>query len=265
MTDATTIRIPQTLRAPRWMLPDHQVEAGHDAVYCKAPRSFICRCGAYSGYVHGPQEEVEAVHGPVHLLDGDVDWLIDRYDLYGAHLDHDDVERIIRNVAVPVVGRTVKVVHLAHLSKYLDEVLIDGRTRRSHYLEAHHQKTKQALYPSTERAVYLIQSFGLVKIGVTGRFWRKRVRDIQNMSAAPVRVRLVLAADEAFEQYLHRIFAAWRRHGEWFALPNGWNSTVKEIAAAHAVDVLFDGDEHMNPSVARSRASDVPPMSVVYE
>lgn len=71
--------------------------------------------------------------------------------------------------------------------------------------------------PSRTQFVYLIGSTGspLVKIGTTNDLGR-RLRDIQNMSPAPLSVLWHAEGGLALEQALHSRFGKYRKHGEWF-------------------------------------------------
>jgi hypothetical protein len=55
---------------------------------------------------------------------------------------------------------------------------------------------------------------------------------------------LVLQGGVELETILHRRFAEYRRHGEWFALPDGWQGVARSVAP-HIVEVV--------PSVALER------------
>lgn len=65
--------------------------------------------------------------------------------------------------------------------------------------------------------VYFIEGAGCVKIGVTNNL-ASRFQTLQ--ASSPVELTFVAAVpgDVTTERFLHGVFAAERRHGEWFAL-----------------------------------------------
>jgi hypothetical protein len=71
--------------------------------------------------------------------------------------------------------------------------------------------------------VYFIAGANLVKVGTTADL-RKRIGAIQADSPVPLTLMLVVEGGRDVERDLHTRFDAFRRHGEWFALPIGWEN-----------------------------------------
>jgi hypothetical protein len=87
--------------------------------------------------------------------------------------------------------------------------------------------------------VYFIRGAGLTKIGTSATV-AKRAATIQ--ACSPVDLEIV-----RFDQFddwsrrwvetaLHKAFADFRRHGEWFDLPDDWQATADAVIAACHVD-----------------------------
>lgn len=95
------------------------------------------------------------------------------------------------------------------------------------------------VYESRLAGVYFIAGGGLVKIGRSVNV-AQRLAAIQAASPVPVTVELVVAGSSRVEARLHEHFARYRRHGEWFDLPDGWREEALEVASEPAVAV-FDG------------------------
>lgn len=79
--------------------------------------------------------------------------------------------------------------------------------------------------------VYFLAGAGLIKIGIAYGQFARRIATLQ--SGSPVELRLTMVihdVDHLVESHLHMIFAAYRRHGEWFALPPGWRGIVEAFA-----------------------------------
>ncbi|WP_217923743.1 GIY-YIG nuclease family protein [Miltoncostaea oceani] len=74
--------------------------------------------------------------------------------------------------------------------------------------------------------VYFIAGAGLVKIGVASSV-AHRLAMLQTGSPVLLSIALVVPGDEMVERHLHFIFASYRQHGEWFALPAGWRGIVE--------------------------------------
>ena len=70
--------------------------------------------------------------------------------------------------------------------------------------------------------VYLIEAPAYLKIGTTEDPPR-RLRDLQIANHAVLKLRRVFSGDGRLEQRLHKIFASFRKHGEWFV----YNSTLQ--------------------------------------
>lgn len=71
--------------------------------------------------------------------------------------------------------------------------------------------------------VYFIAGAGLVKIGRTCDL-DLRLRDIQTTSPVVLTLMLVVEGARDVEKTFHVMFDPYRRHGEWFALPVGWEN-----------------------------------------
>ena len=65
--------------------------------------------------------------------------------------------------------------------------------------------------------VYAICAGGLVKIGMTTNL-KKRMETLQTMCPSRIALVGVMAGGYQAENRLHRVFAAYRDHGEWFQL-----------------------------------------------
>lgn len=65
--------------------------------------------------------------------------------------------------------------------------------------------------------VYFVrdESSGLVKIGYSYDV-DLRLRSLQGQSSAPLKLILCMRGNRELEQRTHRVFAAYRHHGEWF-------------------------------------------------
>lgn len=87
--------------------------------------------------------------------------------------------------------------------------------------------------------VYFIGGAGLVKIGFTQDL-RVRVRALQ--ADSPVELELIRWVEcqhftaRPFEELLHGVFATYRRRGEWFDLPEGWEDTLDALLDWVGVD-----------------------------
>jgi hypothetical protein len=78
---------------------------------------------------------------------------------------------------------------------------------------------------STE-AVYLLSAVGLTKIGHSVRV-EQRIGELRTASPVELTVEAVLVgAGPDVEGYLHDRLRRMRRHGEWFALPDGATETI---------------------------------------
>lgn len=75
----------------------------------------------------------------------------------------------------------------------------------------------RALEADRARRVYVVRgaSSGLVKIGHSGDPDR-RIRSLQRSSGESLSILVTMPGGEALEERLHEMFAAHRRHGEWF-------------------------------------------------
>jgi hypothetical protein len=71
--------------------------------------------------------------------------------------------------------------------------------------------------------IYFLAGAHLVKVGWTGDL-RKRIGAIQADSPVPLTLMLVLEGGAEVERRIHARYDAYRRHGEWFALPVGWEN-----------------------------------------
>lgn len=82
-----------------------------------------------------------------------------------------------------------------------------------------------------EEVVYVLGTPGsnTVKIGRTTNL-KKRVADIQRMSPVPLTVLWTTTGGSELETQLHRHFAKFRSHGEWFTFING--DAVQQIKTA---------------------------------
>ena len=72
---------------------------------------------------------------------------------------------------------------------------------------------------------------GFVKIGRT-RDLDARLRTLRSGSPVPLHLVLVLAGDSEIEAAWHRHFAQYRRHGEWFDLPEGWEVDFSHVPSS---------------------------------
>jgi hypothetical protein len=90
--------------------------------------------------------------------------------------------------------------------------------------------------------VYFLAGAGLIKIG-WARDVRLRVREVQAMS--PVELELVhqVLGSMDLETRLHRHFRGHRRHGEWFALPDGWRDQVPAVVGRYRAGLPTPEDE----------------------
>jgi hypothetical protein len=75
-----------------------------------------------------------------------------------------------------------------------------------------------------EAWVYFLTGAHLTKIGLTTDL-DKRLAMLQAASPVALTLMLVLKGGRDLERALH--FDAFRRHGEWFALPVGWENDAK--------------------------------------
>lgn len=99
--------------------------------------------------------------------------------------------------------------------------------------------------------VYFIEGGGFVKIGRTTHL-ASRLRSLQAASPVPLTVAFVLEGGCDVETALHRHFAASRRHGEWFALPEGWIDEALEVAdGVPAIDLTEALSERRLPEPPR--------------
>lgn len=79
-------------------------------------------------------------------------------------------------------------------------------------------------------SVYFVEGAGLVKIGRSDNP-ASRIRDLQAASPVQLTTALILEGGVLLEGAMHRRFAAFRRHGEWFALPEGWQAEARAVEA----------------------------------
>lgn len=119
--------------------------------------------------------------------------------------------------------------------------------------------------PPVRYCVYLIGSpdSHLVKIGTT-RDIATRLRNIQNMSPAPLEVLWQTAGGLLMERVLHERFRKYRRHGEWFDF--GSQDAVQLVSAAAAdVAYLAPARDYVQQAVSEVAvvAQGVPPDSPV--
>jgi hypothetical protein len=71
--------------------------------------------------------------------------------------------------------------------------------------------------------IYFLTGANLVKVGTTTSL-RRRIGAIQACCPIPLTLALVLEGGAEEERVIHARFDAFRRHGEWFALPVGWEN-----------------------------------------
>lgn len=77
-------------------------------------------------------------------------------------------------------------------------------------------RVKQAPCCDRKGFTYIVESFGMIKIGSALRI-DKRLRTLRMSSAAPMTL-LAVSNGRDLERLLHRVCAASRDHGEWFHL-----------------------------------------------
>lgn len=77
--------------------------------------------------------------------------------------------------------------------------------------------------------IYFIRGGDMVKIGIT-RDVDERLAALQTGSPVPLEVIGVMVGDAALESALHELFAAQRRHGEWFELCDDLARFIQENA-----------------------------------
>lgn len=80
--------------------------------------------------------------------------------------------------------------------------------------------------------VYFIGGAGLVKIGFTQNLRTRLIALRADSPVELVEIRTIECAHftaRPVEELLHGIFAAHRRRGEWFDLPEGWQETVDRL------------------------------------
>ena len=67
--------------------------------------------------------------------------------------------------------------------------------------------------------VYLVEAYGLFKIGYTTNF-KKRIQSLSTQMPCPLKVIFYLTVNQAkkMESTLHLAFKDKRKHGEWFQL-----------------------------------------------
>lgn len=82
--------------------------------------------------------------------------------------------------------------------------------------------------------VYALSGAGLVKIGKTCRL-TMRIAAIQANSPVPVELAKTWTGGASVERAIHLAFAKYRRHGEWFKMPDGWMERADRVAHAHDV------------------------------
>jgi hypothetical protein len=78
--------------------------------------------------------------------------------------------------------------------------------------------------------VYFIEGAGLTKVGRT-IYLASRFGDLSAASPVPLRIVMVFQGGVDLEKRLHLHFAPHRRHGEWFAMPAGWQDEARSVAA----------------------------------
>lgn len=71
-----------------------------------------------------------------------------------------------------------------------------------------------------DSGVYIIEAVGSgrCKIGVTNDV-PTRIKGLQTGSPFPLRVLAVIEGGEDLEKFIHKQFAKFRKHGEWFEIP----------------------------------------------
>ena len=96
-------------------------------------------------------------------------------------------------------------------------------------------------------SIYVIGTLGLpiVKIGVSNDP-QLRLRQIRTMSPVPVMLRWTGPGDVRLEQLLHKRFAAYRSHGEWFNLPKDAVQSVHTWAEILRPVIGTSWTEHAN-------------------
>jgi hypothetical protein len=77
--------------------------------------------------------------------------------------------------------------------------------------------------------VYFVSAAGLVKIGTTTDL-SERMASIQAACPVALTLMLVVEGGKKAEHEFHRVFEVYRRHGEWFALPVGWENDPRLTA-----------------------------------
>lgn len=71
--------------------------------------------------------------------------------------------------------------------------------------------------------IYFVAGANLTKVGLTTDL-RARMATLQASSPVVLTLVLVLTGGREVERMLHARYDAFRRHGEWFALPIGWEN-----------------------------------------
>jgi hypothetical protein len=79
--------------------------------------------------------------------------------------------------------------------------------------------------------IYFVAGAGLTKIGLTTDL-DERLRMLQAASPVALTLMLVIEGGREVERKLHAQFDAFRRHGEWFALPVGWENDARLLEEA---------------------------------
>src|SRR5690349_11259806 len=86
------------------------------------------------------------------------------------------------------------------------------------------QPLEEFFEASTDGIIYLLRCGDRVKIGFTNNF-AARMRILKTSCPYPVELITSFLGNRAFEQFLHAMFADFRRHGEWFE-DSGWFRSV---------------------------------------
>lgn len=111
--------------------------------------------------------------------------------------------------------------------------------RISRGIETSFDENQQVSHRSTRGIVYVLKCGVLYKIGMTRNLTR-RLRGLRTALASPVELLYTLEVLNArlVERYLHKLFAAQRKQGEWFELRADDVEFLRAISTAKRVPLL---------------------------
>jgi len=97
-------------------------------------------------------------------------------------------------------------------------------------------------------SIYVLESAGYFKIGMTARHPRDRIRDLSTGNPHPIVLVAMFEGDARAEEQLHTRFSHRRRKGEWFdlsedlaAVGGDWEQLLKlEARSEPSTSTLFD-------------------------